>query len=325
MLGVEGLAGVLRGRGVDDVVPPDVHAVVPGDVLAGAAYDEHVADVEALGRGLGAGLVDGRLEGGGVAAPVAAVGGDDHLGLAVDQAGGERVGGEAAEDDRVGRADPGAGEHRDDRLGDHRQIDRDPVAGLDAQRGQRVGRAGDLALQVGIGERAGVVGGLADPVQRDAVAVAGLDVAVHAVVRRVEAPADEPLRERRVVPVEDPVPLPVPAEPLRLLCPEALAVGVGPVVGLGRDVGRRGQLGRRLEASLLVHQVGQGLVVVAHGLSRVSLGPAWRGSGLAGLGAGWGLVHSAGSAASLGALWCGSPPRPGGRSQALRRAGRRRR
>jgi hypothetical protein len=51
------------------------------------------------------------------AAAVAAVGGDDDLGLGVRDAGVERFGGEAAEDDRVRGADAGAREHRDDASG----------------------------------------------------------------------------------------------------------------------------------------------------------------------------------------------------------------
>jgi hypothetical protein len=79
-------------------VPPQVAAVVPGDVLAGAATTRtFCTEVSAwLQRG-----VDGRLEGAGGPAPVAAVGGDDDLGLGVGDAGVQRLGGEPAEDDRV--------------------------------------------------------------------------------------------------------------------------------------------------------------------------------------------------------------------------------
>ena len=109
----------------------------------------------------------------------------------------QRLGGEAAEDDRVRRADPGAGEHRDRQLRDHRHVDRDPVALLDAELLQRVGGLADLAQQVGVGERPRVAG-LADPVVGDLVAAAGLDVPVEAVVGDVQLAADEPLRERQV-------------------------------------------------------------------------------------------------------------------------------
>ena len=81
----------------------------------------------------------------------------------------ERVDREAAEDDRVGGADAGAGEHRDRRLGDHRHVDGDPVARLHPEREQRVGRLADLAVQVGVGDRAGVAR-LALPVDGDPVA-----------------------------------------------------------------------------------------------------------------------------------------------------------
>ncbi len=45
----------------------------------------------------------------------------------------QRVGGETPEHDRVRRPEPRAGEHRDDGLDEHRQVDRDAVAGLHAQ------------------------------------------------------------------------------------------------------------------------------------------------------------------------------------------------
>ena len=190
-----GLVGVALA--VDDVVPPDVAALDPVDLGLGAAHDEHLLDrVVVLER-----LVDGGLERGGLAAPELPVGGDDHLALGVVDAGVQGLGREAAEDHRVGGAEPGAGEHGEHRLGDHRHVDGHGVAGAHAELGERVGRLGHLALEVGVGDGAGVAG-LALEVDGDPVAVAGLDVAVDAVVGDVELAADEPLRERRVVPVE---------------------------------------------------------------------------------------------------------------------------
>ena len=154
-------------------------------------------------------VVDRRLERRGLAAAPAAVGGDDELGLRVVDPAAQRLGREAAEDHRVRRADPGAGQHRDRQLGDHRHVDRDAIAGLDAELEQRIGGLAHLALEVGVGDRPGVAG-LADPVIGDLVAEAALDVAVDAVVGDVELAADEPLRERQVplerrVEVLDPV------------------------------------------------------------------------------------------------------------------------
>jgi hypothetical protein len=84
-------------------------------------------------------------------------------------------------------------------------------------------------VQVGVGDVA-LLALLAAPVERDAVAVAVLDVPVDAVVGDVELAADEPLRERRVGPVEDLVPLLEPVQRLGLLGPPALVVLVGLVV-----------------------------------------------------------------------------------------------
>ncbi len=267
VLAVVRLGRVVGGRLVDDVVPPHVAGVVPVHVLAGTPDHQHLVDVLALLLGLADRLVDRRLERRRVAAPVAAVRGDDHLRLAVGDPVGQRVSGEAAEHHRVRRTDAGAGQHRDRDLGDHRHVDRDPVALLDAQLGQRVRGLADLVLELGVGDVAGVVLGLADPVQGDLVAVAVLDVPVDAVVRRVDRAADEPLRERRVVPVEDPVPLLAPVEALGLLGPEALAVGVRAFVGVLLDVGVRREVGRGLEATLLAGEVGQGFVGHVRGSS----------------------------------------------------------
>ena len=151
----------------------------------------------------------------------------------------DRLDGEAAEDDVVRRADARAGEHRHDDLGDHRQEDPDDVAGLDAPVLQRVGEPLDVAVEVGVGDVA-LLALLPAPVERDAVAVAGLDVAVDAVVGDVELAAHEPLRVRRVGPVEHLVPLLLPVEGFRLLLPEALVVLVGLVVD--RLVGHHGLL-----------------------------------------------------------------------------------
>ena len=93
---------------------------------------------------------------------------------------------EAAEHDRVDRAEPRAGEHRDDGLGDHRQVDDDPVALLDAERAQRAGEAGHGVEQLGVGVGPLRLRDRAVVDQRDALAVAGGDVAVQRVLAGVE-------------------------------------------------------------------------------------------------------------------------------------------
>ena len=76
----------------------------------------------------------------------------------------------------------------DDRqLGDHAQVDRDPVALARRRAPSARWRARlDVVEQLRVGDRAGVAG-LALPEERDLVAVAGLDVAVDAVVGRRSA------------------------------------------------------------------------------------------------------------------------------------------
>ena len=59
-----------------------------------------------------------------------------------------------AEDDRVGRADARAGQHRRDGLGDHRQVDRDAVVALHAEALQDVGEPLRHLEQVRVGDRA---------------------------------------------------------------------------------------------------------------------------------------------------------------------------
>jgi hypothetical protein len=251
-----GLVGV--GLAVDDVVPPDVAALVPVDLGLGAAHDEDLLHrVGVLKR-----LVDGGLEGGGLAAPELPVGGHDDLALGVVDAGVQRLGREPAEDDRVRGAESGAGQHGEDGLGDHRHVDRHRVTGPDAELGQGVGGLADLALEVGVGDGAGVAA-LALEVDRDPVTVAGLDVPVDAVVRDVELAADEPLREGCVVPVQGALEVGRPGDALAgLLGPEALVIGGGGLVHLGGAVGLRGERRGRGKVEL-VGVAGQ--AVVGHG------------------------------------------------------------
>ena len=87
-------------------------------------------------------------------------------------------------------------------------------------------------LQLGVGDVAAVADGFALPVDRDPVAVAGLDVAVDAVVGDVELAADEPLGDRRVGPVQHLGERCVPGQPVGLLGPERQPVLLGLAVQL---------------------------------------------------------------------------------------------
>src|SRR5205814_1975122 len=75
---------------------------------------------------------------------------DQHLALHVLQPARERVGREAAEHDGVRRAEPGAGKHRDRRLGNHAHVDADRGSLAHAELAERVRELGDLAEDVGV-------------------------------------------------------------------------------------------------------------------------------------------------------------------------------
>ncbi len=185
-------------QSVVELVPPVVAAVLHRDVVAGAAED----DALLRDRRGGHRFVGDLLERHRRAATPRLVLRDQDLAFHVVHPARERVGGEAAEDDGVRRAEPRAGEHRDRQLRDHAHVDRDRRALLDAELLQRVREADDVALEVGVRDRARVVRRLALPVERDLLARARLDVPVDAVEADVELAAEVPLRVRRLPRVE---------------------------------------------------------------------------------------------------------------------------
>ena len=259
LLAVERLGGALGIGGLEELVVPVVTTVLHRDVVAAPADDDHVLDRGALGDR----LVGRRLEREHVAAAVAAVGRDEHLGPGVDDAVGQRLRREPTEHDAVGGADPGAGQHGDGCLRDHRQVDVDPITGLHAEAPQGVGQPLDLVQELGVGDRAGVTR-LTLEVDGHLVAAAGGDVAVEAVVGDVELAADEPLGVRQL-PVADRLPVGGPVEQLGgLPGPEALVVLGGLVVQLGARHQRVGlDALRRRERAVLGEQGVDGVGPVA--------------------------------------------------------------
>ena len=232
----EGVLGLGLGRraGVvlafDEVGPPDV-LVAHRDVVLAPLEDDDLLDALALADG----LVDVGLERHDLAATPAAVGGDDELRLRVGDAIGDGLAAEAAEDHAVRRAEAGAGEHRDDGLGHHRQVERDDIALLHADRLEAVGEAADLVAQVVVADAADLDGlvvlvdGLAFPEDGRLVAAAGVDDAVEAVVAGVDLAAVEPLGVG-LVPLEDGVPLLVPVQLVGLLGPPGFGLVDRPLV-----------------------------------------------------------------------------------------------
>ena len=248
MLGVEGL-GLVGVRSADPgVLPPDVAALDHVDRVAATFDDDDGLD----GRGALEGLVDVGLELDDLAAAPAAVGGDDELGLAVVDAVLERLGAEAAEDDGVDGPDAGAGQHGDDRLGDHRHIDGDAVALAHPHVLEDVGDPADVEMELLVGDGADIAR-LALEDDRGLVLAVGAEVAVEAVLGDVELAAGEPLRVRRI-PLEGLFERLAPDEMLLGLTGpelfwaidrlgvELLVQGLAPKICLGFELGRRPEL-----------------------------------------------------------------------------------
>jgi len=100
------------------------------------------------------------------------------------------------------RPDPGARQHGDQRLRDHRQVHDHPVALVHPQAAQHPGEPCDLVLQFGVREAALAAGHRAVVDQRGLLAAAVSHVPVHRVEAGVHHPVGEPPVERRPRPVE---------------------------------------------------------------------------------------------------------------------------
>ena len=219
-------------------MPPDVAALSPGDVDAGPPNHQDMLDR----IGVGDSLIGGFLQRRGLAAPELPVGGDQDFGLGVIDAGAERGGGEPGEDHAVQDAQACAGQHRHHGFGDHRQVDRDAVAGHQTQIRQGVGGFAHLGQEIAVGQGAVVADPLALPMDGDPVAVARFDVAVHAVVGDVEFAVGEPFGKRPLRPVQHLGKRCGPRQPVGLLGPESQPVLLGLVDTGLRGVGLRGEL-----------------------------------------------------------------------------------
>ncbi len=167
-----------------------------------------------------------------LAAANAFVRGHDECRLGVLDTAGEAFGREAAEHHRVNGADARAGEHGVGRLGNHRQVDRDPVALLDAVRLQNVGELAHALMQLAISDLLFLGRIVAFPNDGDLIATRR-QMAVNAIGGNVERAVLEPL-DRNVAGTERGVlHLRVrldPVDPAADLAPETLGIGDRPLV-----------------------------------------------------------------------------------------------
>ncbi|MCY1515956.1 hypothetical protein D9M68_505610 [compost metagenome] len=172
------------------VLVPDVAMRVPLDLAAGAL--DHDDLLHAAGLGVGQRVVDIGLQRRLLAATQALVGGDHHLGAAVDDAAGQGLGGEAAEHHGVDGADAGTGQHGNHGFRDHRHVDGHHVAAVHVLAAQGVGELADLLVQFAVGDFLVLGRVVAFPDDRHLVAT-GLQVPVQAVGGDVEGAVGEPL------------------------------------------------------------------------------------------------------------------------------------
>ena len=147
ILGIHRLGGAVGGRVGGCLVVPDVTAFDHRHIATGAANNENVGVVIDLFEG----SIDVGLQRYPAAATKALIGGDDQFCLGAIDAIRQSVGREATKDDGVDRADTSTGQHGIGRLGDHRQIENDAVALLDAEILESIGELADALMQLGIG------------------------------------------------------------------------------------------------------------------------------------------------------------------------------
>src|SRR5690606_24207306 len=172
------------------VFVPDVAMLVPLDVGAGAF--DHDDLLHAGGFRVGQRVVDVGLQRHLATATQAFVGGDHHLGLAVDDAAGQRFRRETAEDHGMDGTDAGAGQHGHHGFGNHRHVDGDDVTTVHVLATQGVGELAHLFVQLAVGDFAVLGRIVAFPDDRYLIA-ALFEVAVQAVVGDVEGAVGVPL------------------------------------------------------------------------------------------------------------------------------------
>ena len=190
---------------------------------------------------------------------VAAVGRDEELGLGIEDAVLQRIRAETAEDHRMHRSDPGARQHGDRRLGNHRKVDGHAVAFAYAERLEHIGEFVDVAVQVPIGQRA-LVSRLTLPDDRCLVLSRALDVPIHAIEAGVDLSTHKPLGVRRL-PLKHFLPGLRPGQLFGKLLPEFLRVAGSFGVNAGVSYQRMLLKGFwSWKATLLSQQIGQGRI-----------------------------------------------------------------
>ncbi|CCK16116.1 hypothetical protein BN136_2126 [Cronobacter universalis NCTC 9529] len=141
---------MMRAGFLHQLVPPEIASFMPFGIPAGAFKHHHMfhaGDARIFQR-----VIDVFLKRNGTAGAHAFIGRDNETRAGVDNAPGDGFRRKAAENNRVHRADTGAGEHRHGGFRHHRHIDGDHIAFLNAEIGQRVCEAADIAVEFAIAD-----------------------------------------------------------------------------------------------------------------------------------------------------------------------------
>ncbi len=151
ILGPHRLRRTIGGNRLARIMIPDVATVLHRHRMVRVADHHHAPHRGSIGqRGIDIGLQRH------MPAPAEpAVGRHHHCRVAVLYAPAKAFGRKAAKHHRMDRPDPRACQHGHGCLGDHRHIDRDPVAAPHALRLQHVGEPADLGVQLAIADTAG--------------------------------------------------------------------------------------------------------------------------------------------------------------------------
>ena len=177
------VGGVLRSF----FMPPVVSTLGPGHICACSFIHEAVGDIRALLEG----FIHNLLGPNDLTTTLPLVCGDDDLGVGVNDSVSQRAGGETCEHHGVHGADTGDGEERDDRFGNHRQVECNSVTFSDAHLPQSICDARYFAQKLSVGEDAALAW-LVCFIDHSRFIWVLDSMAVNAVVAGIEATLQEP-------------------------------------------------------------------------------------------------------------------------------------
>jgi len=187
VFGVDRLGSKVVGILLNLLVPPDITALGPRDLRASALVDQAGGHIGALLQS----LVDNSLGTNDLATTLTLIGSDDNLGVRVEQAVTEGVGGETGKNDGVDGTNTRASKECNDSLGNHGQVNTNGITLLDTTLLQSPSHTGDFPQQLAICDGAALVGlvGLVD--DGDLIRVLQ-SVTIDTVERSVQLTLDEP-------------------------------------------------------------------------------------------------------------------------------------